>query len=289
MGSELQYYNSEEAARILGVNVSTIKRWTDEGKLNCIKTRGGHRKFLMEHMAGFLQRNRKKLEKVNLFPIETETDLRISQHIIKGDFNYLTDFVLKNSLASNIERIQQVMNGLYLGQYPLYQIYDSLVTPVLYRIGDLWADGKISIVEEHIASQAIYDAVIRLQGIIRLPRRKTGKALCLNFSGEFHSLALKMVEHILELQGFRVYYAGQNTPSIRMETVFENFRPDRVYVSGTVVEDQQKTEREFLAICGFCRDYGAKLFVGGKAFDILSIDHPAVVRRLMTFQDVFNF
>ena len=36
-------------------------------------------------------------------------------------------------------------------------------------------DKKISIAEEHIASQAISDAIIRLQGIIRIPRKKIGK------------------------------------------------------------------------------------------------------------------
>ena len=209
MEEGMQYFNSEEAGKILGVNVSTIKRWTDEGKLDCIKTAGGHRKFLMEHLAAFLERNRKKMEKVNLFPVENESDLRISHHILKGDFSYLTDYVLKKALTSDIEKIQQVLNGLYLGQYPLHEVYDHLVTPVMHRIGQLWQNGKISIVEEHIASQVIADAIIRLQGIIRLPTKKTGKAFCLNFSNEYHSIALKMVEHILELRGFKVFYTGQ--------------------------------------------------------------------------------
>ena len=66
MELSVQYFNSEEAAKILGVNVSTIKRWTDEGKLKCIKSAGGHRKFLMEHLASFLDLNKKKTEKVKL-------------------------------------------------------------------------------------------------------------------------------------------------------------------------------------------------------------------------------
>jgi excisionase family DNA binding protein len=286
MEASIQYFNSEDAAKILGVNVSTIKRWTDEGKLGCIKTAGGHRKFLMEHMAAFLDQNKKKTEKVNLFPIESETDLRISHHIIKGDFNYLIDFVLKKALSSNVDRIQQVLNGLYLGQYPLYQIYDHLVTPVLHHIGQMWVDNKLSIAEEHIASQAMRDAVIRLQGIIRLPRKKIGKALCLNFSNEFHSMALKMVSHILEHKGYKVFYTGQNTPMERIDQFFQNYRPDRVYISGTMVEDKKLLNSEFKIICELSLKYGSKLFIGGRAFDVISIDHPAVVRRLMTFEDV---
>jgi excisionase family DNA binding protein len=289
MESQVQYFNSEEAARILGVNVSTIKRWTDEGKLGCIKSPGGHRKFLMEHLAKFLEKHKKKAEKVNLFPLESGADLRLSQHIIKGDFQYLGDYLLKNSLAANIDKIQQVMNGLYLGQYPLPQIYDHLITPVLHEIGQLWVAGKISVAEEHVASQSICDAIIRLQGIIRSLSRKTGKVFCLNFSNEFHSIALKMVAHVLELRGFNVLYAGQNTPLNQIEKVFKIYRPLRVYVSGTVVEDRESTQAEFKKIADLCQKYQAKLFVGGQAFDTISIEHPALIRRLMNFQDVYTY
>ncbi len=289
MEPQVEYFNSEEAARILAVNVSTIKRWTDEGKLSCIKTAGGHRKFLMEHLSAFLGEHKDKTEKVNLFPIENETDLRISYHILKGDFSYLVNYILKQALTANIERVQQVLNGLYLAQYQLHQIYDRLVTPVLHVIGQMWVEEKISIAEEHIASQVIRDSVIRLQGIIRLPRRKIGKALMLNFSDEWHSMALKMVEHVLEVRGFRVFFSGQNTPLLKIENVFENFRPDRVYVSGTIVENLEKVQREFNTFANLCSQYNAKLYVGGTAFDQVGIDHPAVVRRLFSFEDVHNF
>ncbi len=289
MEKGIQYFNSEEAAKVLGVNVSTIKRWTDEGKLTCIKTVGGHRKFLMEHLASFLETNKKKTEKVNLFPIENETDLRISHHILKGDFSYLNHYVLKQALTSTVERIQQVLNGLYLAQYQLFNIYDRLITPVLYDIGKLWEVEKLSIGEEHIASQAIRDAVIRLQGIIRIPRKKVGKALCLNFSNEWHSMALKMVEHILEIRGFRVFYSGQNTPLIQIENVFQHFKPQRVYISGTIYDNKEELQKEFDTLCKHCLKNDAKLFVGGQAFDHIKIDHPTVSRRLFSFEDVFNF
>lgn len=289
METGVQYFNSEEAAKILGVNVSTIKRWTDEGKLTCIKTAGGHRKFLMEHLAAFLEKNKKKTEKVNLFPIENETDLRISHHIVKGDFTYLNQFILNQSLNANIERVQQVLNGLYLAQYQLHRIYDRLVTIVLHDIGQMWVDEKLAIAEEHIASQTIRDAVIRLQGIIRLPKKKVGKALCLNFTNEWHSIALKMVEHVLETRGFRVYFSGQNTPLIKIESIFGNYHPDRVYISGTIVENLDELQKEFNMFCDFCEQYKAKLFVGGLAFDQICFDHPAVARRLYSFEDVYNF
>ena len=48
-------YNSYQLAKIIGVNVSTIKRWTESGKLNCSKTAGGHRKFNLNDISNFLK------------------------------------------------------------------------------------------------------------------------------------------------------------------------------------------------------------------------------------------
>lgn len=34
------------AAAILGVTTATLRRWTADGKLDCYRTQGGHRRFL---------------------------------------------------------------------------------------------------------------------------------------------------------------------------------------------------------------------------------------------------
>ena len=46
----MKYLNSKEVANILGINISTLKRWTDNGTIKCKKTPGGHRKFTMQHI-----------------------------------------------------------------------------------------------------------------------------------------------------------------------------------------------------------------------------------------------
>lgn len=287
MSHELQTLNSIEAANILGVNVSTIKRWTEEGKLECIKTAGGHRKFLMSHLAAFLEQNKKKTSRANLVPLESEIDLLLNYHIMKGNFDYLVNFVREQALAGNRERVQQVLNGLYLGQYPLHVIYDQLLTPALHQIGDLWAEEKISVIEEHFASQAIRDSLIRLQGIIRIPTEKIGAALCLNFSSELHDIALKMVDHVLEARGFRVLFSGQITPPLNIEQVFAAYQPERVYISSTRVENPPATQEEFDRICQLSAEHHARVFVGGNGFRALEIKNPALATVLHSFEEVF--
>ena len=50
--------NSKEVSEILGVNVSTLKRWTENGNINCHKTAGGHRKFTMQNVRDYYKDNK---------------------------------------------------------------------------------------------------------------------------------------------------------------------------------------------------------------------------------------
>jgi len=182
MEQDIQYFNSEEAARILNVNVSSIKRWTEDGTLECVKTAGGHRKFTMQHLANYLKTHESKTQKANLFPIESDEDLELSSNILKGNFDFLIDYIFEQSLLCNRDRVQRVFYGLYMGQYPLHQIYDKLVTSVLHQNGDCWEQGKISVIEEHFSTQTISGCLMRLQGTIRTPVEKIGTAFCLVMS-----------------------------------------------------------------------------------------------------------
>lgn len=283
-----KYFNSSEAANILGVNVSSIKRWTDEEKLECIKTAGGHRKFTVAHLAKFIEEHKKKSSRANLFPVEDESDLELSYHINKGNFDYLQEFITTNALECNRDQVHKVLNGLYLAQYPLHQIYDKLITPILHNIGNLWESEKITITEEHFASQVIRDSIIRLQGAMRAPTEKVGMALCLNLSSELHDIALKMVDHLLEIRGYKVLFSGQITPLYKIESLFGKFSPDRVYVSSTVVREISLAQLELNHLFDICAEYQIETYIGGRGMDKLNTDHPAVTRRLKSFKEVYG-
>lgn len=287
MEQDIQYFNSEEAARILNVNVSSIKRWTEDGTLECVKTAGGHRKFTMQHLVKFLEEHKTKTSRANLFPIESEQDLEINTHILKADFEFLIDYVLEQSRLCHRDRVLRVFNGLYLAQHPLHEFYDQLVTPALHRNGDLWERGEISIIEEHFSTQTIRDCLIRLQGIIQLPAEKIGTAFCLIMSQELHDIAIKMVDHVLELKGYKILFSGQMTPSMKIEKIFEVYKPDRVYISSTTDADANFAQAEFDKICYIAQAHNARVYVGGRGFNEIDFSHPAVEKRLYTLEEVF--
>ena len=43
-----------QAARILGVHATTLRRWADDGDVRCLRTPGGHRRFLEDDVNAFL-------------------------------------------------------------------------------------------------------------------------------------------------------------------------------------------------------------------------------------------
>lgn len=275
---QLSYFNSKEAANILGVNVSTIKRWTEEGKLQCVKSSGGHRKFLMHHLSGFLESNKKRAVKATIFPVDTMEDLQVSRYIMKGDFSYLHKHALELALSFERIRLFKILQGLYLAQHPLPVIYDHFVVPLLHEIGTLWEQGQISVAEEHVASQNIRDLLIRLQAITARPPAEKGTALCLTFPDELHDIGLKMADHILELKGFKVLFSGQITPALSVEHLIKTFHPQRIYLSSTVVKNVKATQKELNQLKSFANQYGFDLYGGGPGFSRLNIEtvHPLV-------------
>jgi excisionase family DNA binding protein len=288
LAAEIKQFNSIEMAKILGVNVSTIKRWTDEGKLNCIKTAGGHRKFMIDHLNDYIRCNRNDSTEVNLFPLEDDDDLQVSYNIMKSKDKLIIDYLIEHALLSRHDKVQKVLNGLYLSERALYDIYDNIITPIMYRFGEMWHNDELSIIEEHFGSQTIRDSLIRLQGIMRIPNKKIGSAICLNLSDELHDIALKMVANILEVKGYQVYFSGQYTNIEKIELAFEKFEPERLFLSCTWVEDIQKTQSELKDILKICDQYETNIFLGGQGVPLLTMDHPRISGILETFEELFK-
>ena len=51
----MQYYRSGQLAELLGVSADTVRRWCDEGKLETVRTEGGHRVVEGTELARFVR------------------------------------------------------------------------------------------------------------------------------------------------------------------------------------------------------------------------------------------
>jgi len=280
------YYSSEEVARLLGVNVATVKRWTDAGKLDCVKTAGGHRKFLLRHIAAFAREHTKYAQRLSVLPIESNSELELSSKILDADFDALIPVVLELAINCEYDNLQSMLNGIYLVHQDLPRLYDELLTPVLHHVGDLWEAGSISVGQEHLASQAIRDCSVKLQEVVNKEATGGVRALVLTLQEELHDIAAKFVQHILEVKGFQTLYSGQSTPASGADAVFETYRPERVYLSSSYITDPDSARGDFRHLLALCDRYGATLFVGGAGVALLDVPAERDIPVLQNFHDV---
>jgi len=279
--SHPEFLSSVQVAEMLGVNVSTVKRWTDENKLGCAKTAGGHRKFTLSHVLDFVRR-----KEVQLPTLQSEEDVRLGYHIVREELDPLRAAVIESALSGSRDNVQRVLYAMHFANFPLHRIYDEVITPVLHELGLRWQRGDSSVIDTHISTQTIRDSIIRLQGLVPAVRRKSGRSLLLNLSTELHDLALKMVDHLLDQRGFENLFSGQITPLFGIESAFERFRPDRVYISTTVVQQPAEDEKELTAISELARRYNSKIYIGGQGLDRLDLTRFPQMKRLHTFEEV---
>jgi len=282
------YLSSEDVARILNVNVATVKRWTELGKLDCVKTAGGHRKFLLRHLAAFALKHKKYSEHLSLLAVTDSIDFELNTQVLKGEFEKLIPLFLSKAIACEYGMIQNILNNLYLVHQDLALIYDELLTPVLHQIGTMWAEGKLSIAEEHLASQAIRDGIVKMQDVVIKTDSNAGRVFVLTIGAELHDIPAKMVQHLLEARGFITIFSGQATPAGDTKSVFESFHPDRVYLSSTYIENTAAAQQEFNELVALCDKYEARLFCGGIGMRQLAMDEKTEPKLLASFREVKN-
>ncbi len=85
------------------------------------------------------------------------------------------------------------------------------VQPFLVELGEGWAEGRLSVLHEHFASECIRDFLVAawrpLSDMARGP-----KVVLATFSGEQHCLGLHMAAMAVAIADGRVVFLGSNTP-----------------------------------------------------------------------------
>ena len=227
-----------EAARLLGVGPTTLKRWVDQGRLSCVTTPGGHRRF-----------TRNDVERMRL-ALGGELDdfaVRCLQHMLTEDSAY-------GLQATLIE-----MRG-HLGSW--WQVSNRLGT-VLTDLGQRWEAGECSIGQEHVASRRMQEALSACGATLPSP---PGEPLCVLAAAEdeLHTLGLSLAELCLREAGFTCLWLGGPTPtSVLIETI-EGHSPAIVAMSASSwSSDADLLLRHYNEIARACRRSGAVLVLGG--------------------------
>src|SRR5512137_3098347 len=119
-----------DVGRLAAVGPTAVKRWADQGILACVKTAGGHRRFERGEVQRFLEGLR-----------GTSAAAFVDLLLQTDGLGVEARLLMERSRLGSWLAVAEMLGG------------------ALGEIGERWRAGKITIVQEHLASERLYRAL----------------------------------------------------------------------------------------------------------------------------------
>jgi len=149
-------------------------------------------------------------------------------------------------------------------------VVTTLLSPALRSIGARWADGDVSVADEHRATAAAQRVIGRLGLQFGRPGRSRGRVIVASPEGDMHTLPVAMVADLLRWRGFDVSELGAHTPANALaEVADQTDRLVAVGIASTTSGLDAEVARSLEAVRALARD--TPTFLGGNA--IVSAAH----------------
>jgi methanogenic corrinoid protein MtbC1 len=137
-------------------------------------------------------------------------------------------------LAGNdAEALEQVR--IFLRSNNQKALYDQLLTPAMYHVGELWENNEISVADEHLATAICDFVVTAVENRKTVNEGEAHKVMVLGPEGEDHYIGLKMVSSLFRENGWSVKYLGPNMPLSHAVEAATRWQPDVIALSAALV------------------------------------------------------
>jgi len=264
-----QYISSPLAAEILGVSVSTVKRWVDDKILPASKTPGGHRKIMVADVI--------RLSRQGILPVGdfSKLPLACSQLDSNSNLNISSDDFYEALRSQSLLTCNNILLSAYKRKISIEKIADEIIQPSMARIGEEWFNGKLSIFFEHCSTQLCLSALIELRNTITSESNRSGPlAIGGCISGDNYQLSNILVDLVLLDHGWQTVNIGTNTPTVSFIEAVDYFNPRLLWLSVTEISNVDEFIRDNGILFEKACNSGAVLVIGGQGLT------PAVRKKL---------
>jgi excisionase family DNA binding protein len=229
---------SSQVAQMLHVSPATVKRWADLRMLPVERTPGGHRRFSRSSIERFLGRGGQGAS------LDVSRWLEV---LLGSSDGHLVDAALLTA-RSDLEGWFAVAEQL---------------GPVLEALGRLWEEGRLSVLEEHVATARLARALDRVAAT--LPTRAGApRAVLATLEGEAHTMGLSLVETCMREWGWATLWAGQGTPLSDLERLASEGSIGAVAVSASIGRGRGELAEAAARLGTACRAGRVGLVLGGR-------------------------
>lgn len=144
------------------------------------------------------------------------------------------------------------------------RIYDGVIRPALQMVGDLWADGHISVAQEHLATSITMRVLVLQRDVFRLARQRSShRVLLAAAQGELHVVGLEMTASLLRNAGYEVRLFGADLPVADVASAVDMHKPVAIGFSAATAMTAINLPPAFDAARD--RDPKIGILVGGRA------------------------
>jgi excisionase family DNA binding protein len=260
--AERRYLNTAEAAQLLGVSVTTVKRWVDEDILPAHKTPGGHRKILRAELSHLIRQGKVPCASEDGLP----PDLASESGQVAPSLGGLAEQLRLALLAENAGEARRLLTEALRSGAGVSALADQVISPVMRQVGSDWERGKLDIHHEHRCTQLCVQALYQVRVLLEKPVTADAPlALGGCPEGDHYQLSTVLAELIFVEAGWRARNLGPNTPLASFCKAVEEYRPRVVWLSLNFLPQTEPFLQEYQRLARLCQQRNVLVMVGGRA------------------------
>ena len=199
--------------------------------------------------------------KINSFLLNnTPKDRKRREEIMKKLqvqlFSSMTEGDLKESI-----RIYE----LFVNKSSIEEFYEKILNPIMQEVGNMWADGRLSIATEHVSSNTAQSLIKIISENHKRSTLDKGKVIITTPVGEEHCLSCNMIESLLLSKGFTTFNLSPSTPANSLVEFIKTIHPTAILISITLDDNIKAGQRLTKKI--YDQYKRLPVYVGGQALD----------------------
>ena len=258
-GDHTRYISTMRAAEALGVSISTVKRWVDDGVLPAHRTAGGHRKLLRAEVLALARQGGLPNRDLTGLGIASFADQPIGLSAIRAA-------LLPALLRGDGTEVSALIRRAYHSGVAIEALADQVVAPVMGRVGHEWAIASIDVWQEHRATQLFAAALYDLKGELEA-RAEQNRPVAIGGApeGDPYLLATLLAQYSLLDAGWAAVNLGPNIPLASLKKAMQELRPKLVWLSVSHLGNTEEFLRSYREFYQAAEGLGVAVAIGGCA------------------------
>ncbi len=241
-----------EAARLLGVGPTTLKRWSDQGRIPHTRTPGGHRRFLRSVIMDFRAL------------VDPRAGMGRSTGHLSLRLGAPREWLDRANTLVDPDRMEAALLALRANASDWGQAADAVLAEFLHGLRRRHHEGRLKEGTWRALQSSFVRACLRAAGRLR-PRMGAPVALLASPGGEIGSVLLCLAETVLRERGYTVLEMGVATEPENIEQMIEGQQPHVVVLVSDVTADAAGLAVRLGSVSRLAQEAGAELWLSGGA------------------------